>query len=232
MAKRDLVDDLVDLLYPLPDRAKVRLVKPGDDPGDPDGDPEADGRTELTEEAFTALYDGVERQRREFEDNVRAVQEASPIVLAPGHAPVDVDPLITELHRAHADQQDAESRLRLLLAYAREFTPHAYSLSELGRAAGISSSGVRTVYTSTDVGRVYELLGRTPHDIVGLRGDAGPNECAVIAGKRNQRATHCTGTPTTVGGAPGTDQLFSVCTPHAYLVSNPRPTTRPTTVTA
>ncbi len=216
MAQPDLIDDLVDLLYPLPDRATARVLGPDRDPGDDD----------LTDDAFTALHDGAQQRRREFEDNLRTVQEAGPLVLDPGAAAVEVDPLIAELHRAHADQQDAENRLRLLLAYAREYTPHAYSLAELGRAAGISGSGVRTVYTWIDVGRVYQLLERrTPYDIVGLRGDTSPVECAVIAGKRNQRALNCANTPTTVGGAPGTDKLFTVCTPHSYLVSNPRPIT-------
>lgn len=89
----------------------------------------------------------------------------------------------------------------------------------------MSISGVRTVYNSTDIGRVYALLGRTPHDIVGLRSDAGSDECAVIAGKRNQRATNCANHPTMVGGAPGSERLFGVCAHHAYLVTSPRPMT-------
>lgn len=215
----DLIDDLVDLLYPLPDRARTRLV---------DVNEYGDDDRAAEDAAFHALHDDVAQQRREFEDGLRALQNASPLVLDPGAPPIDVDPLIAEVQRAHAEQQAAESRLRLLLAYAREYTPFTYSLAQLGRAAGISGSGVRNVYTWRDTGRVFQLLAhRTPFDIVGLRGDAGPHECAVIAGKRNQRAVNCAGAPTTIGGAHGTDQQFTVCTPHSYLVLDAHPVPDP-----
>lgn len=219
MPKRDTIDDLTDLLYPLPDRSHMRLV---DSAGYTDDDPDAEA------EAFDVVYGKVAQQRHAFEDNLRTVQEASPIVLDSGTVPVDVDPLITELHRARVDQQDAERRLRLLLAYAREYTPNDYSLAELGGAAGMSGSGVRTFYTAIDVGRVFELLNRRmPAHIVGLRAAAGPHECAIIAGKRNHRVLYCPGAPAVIGGAPHTEQLFSVCSPHAYLVTNPHTITAP-----
>lgn len=211
MAKRDLIDDLVDLLYPLPNRGAVQL-----DDGGPD-DPAA------VDDAWDAACDWAEQRRRELEDSLRTAQDADVVVLAPGDIPVQFDPLISELKRAQADRRNAEERIRLLLAYAREYSPRAYSLAELGRAAGISGSGVRTVYNPTDVGRVSRLLhGRRPDDLL-LRADAADNECAAIKGKRNQPAARCANPPSAIGGAPHTDQLFGVCASHSYLVIDPRP---------
>lgn len=213
MTKRDVVDDLVDLVHP--QLGPWTAAAPGDDPD-----------TEIDQDAHEAVRDDIDRARRDFEENLRAAQEVDPIVWSPDDlTSQSFDPLIDEICRARRDLQEAEGRLRLLLAYAREFTVRAYPLADLARASGMSQSGVRTAYTPTEIAEVTSRVRRNPRDIIGLRGDTGRDECAVISGKRNQAAANCVGEPTTIGGAPRTDQLFHVCAAHAYLVSNPRPMT-------
>lgn len=219
MAKQDVIDDLVDLVHPKFDRQSVAAAV------GPDGDPGDEINAETAEDAYAAVREATDQRRDELEGNLRAAQDTSPVVLASGEAPVEVDPLISEITRARHDQQEVERRLRLLLAYAREYTPRAYSLSDLAEASGMSVSGVRTAYAGTEIAELHARLRRGPRNIFGLRGEAGSDECAVITGKRNQPAYNCPSEPTTIGGAPNTDRLFHVCTAHAYLVSDPRPVT-------
>jgi hypothetical protein len=57
----------------------------------------------------------------------------------------------------------AEARMRLLIAYGREFTrPRPYRLEDLARAAGMSISGVRTAYDDDEVAEVARLTGAKP----------------------------------------------------------------------
>jgi AraC-like DNA-binding protein len=57
----------------------------------------------------------------------------------------------------------AEARMRLLIAYGREFTrPRPYRLEDLARAAGMSISGVRTAYDDDEVAEVARLTGARP----------------------------------------------------------------------
>jgi hypothetical protein len=69
------------------------------------------------------------------------------------------DPLLAALADARQRKEQAESEIRLLLAYAREVvTPRPYRLADLAAASGLSISGVRTAYTAADVERITALL--------------------------------------------------------------------------
>jgi AraC-like DNA-binding protein len=69
------------------------------------------------------------------------------------------DPLLKEIREAHRRKLQAEEDLRTLIAYAREFIrPRPYRLIDLAEAAGMSVSGVRTMYARSDVERVAALL--------------------------------------------------------------------------
>jgi hypothetical protein len=69
------------------------------------------------------------------------------------------DPLLNGIRQARRRKLQAEEDLRTLVAYAREFVrPRPYRLIDLAEAAGMSVSGVRTVYAPSDVERVAALL--------------------------------------------------------------------------
>lgn len=73
------------------------------------------------------------------------------------------DPLLTLVERARDRMLAAERDLRLLLAYAREFTePRPYRLEDLARAAGMSISGIRTAYDEAEIGEVTAITGLAP----------------------------------------------------------------------
>lgn len=73
------------------------------------------------------------------------------------------DPLLTLVGRARDQMLAAEKDLRLLLAYAREFTqPRPYRLEDLARAAGMSISGIRTAYDDDEIGDVTAITGLAP----------------------------------------------------------------------
>lgn len=133
MAKRDMIDDLVDILYPWPDAED--LV---------DGD----------EDALDAWRDDVADQRREFEQTLRLTEE---------HADGDWDPVLTEINAAQREIRAAEARKRMLVAYGREFIkPQPYQLKDLAAAAGMSISGTRSSYTVEDIAAVARRIGRQP----------------------------------------------------------------------
>jgi hypothetical protein len=55
----------------------------------------------------------------------------------------------------------AETEIRLLVAYGREFTrPRPYRLADLAEACGMSISGVRTAYDHDEIEAVAAGLGR------------------------------------------------------------------------
>ena len=73
------------------------------------------------------------------------------------------DPLLTLVERARDRMLAAERDLRLLLAYAREFTaPRPYRLEDLARAAGMSISGIRTAYDDDEISEVTAITGLAP----------------------------------------------------------------------
>jgi hypothetical protein len=93
-----------------------------------------------------------EIDRRELADELRLAWENG-----------DEDPLLTSLAIARGKILAAERDMRLLLAYAREFTePRPYRLEDLARAAGLSMSGVRIAYDDDEIGRIADITGLRP----------------------------------------------------------------------
>jgi AraC-like DNA-binding protein len=111
-------------------------------PGDND---EPDGWSELCEE--------VAEDREAYEQRLRLSWEHED----------DFDPLLDEIGAARNAMLAAEARMRLLIAYGREFTrPRPYRLEDLARAAGMSISGVRTAYDADEIAEVTRLTGAKP----------------------------------------------------------------------
>jgi hypothetical protein len=70
------------------------------------------------------------------------------------------DPVLAQLAMLRRQQLAAERRMRLLLAYAREFVgPRPYPLAALAEASGMSISGVRTAYDEDEVSEVAQITG-------------------------------------------------------------------------
>lgn len=72
----------------------------------------------------------------------------------------DVDPLLGEIADARASMLAAVKRLRLLVAYGREFVePRPYKLDDLAHAAGMPISSMRTAYDDDEIIEVAQLTG-------------------------------------------------------------------------
>lgn len=130
MATRDIVTDLVNLIHPMP----------------PALAPDAD---ENQRDGHWAWSDQIDIQREQYEHDARISWDDG-----------DADPLLGEITQARRQMLAAEKRMRLLLAYGREFvSPRPYKLDDLARAAGMSISGVRTAYDDDEIAEVAELTG-------------------------------------------------------------------------
>jgi hypothetical protein len=130
MTRRDIVSDVCSIVHPIPDH-------PGDD---------------APEEALDVFSD----QAAEAE-HARARRRAEIEAAWDGG---DVDPLLGEIISARAEIRAAEQRLRLLIAYGREFVePRPYTLDSLAQAAGMSVSGVRTAYDDEEIFTVARQIG-------------------------------------------------------------------------
>ena len=82
--------------------------------------------------------DEVAREREALEWDLRLLWE---------HDDDFYDPLLCEIAAARNAMLKAEARMRLLIAYGREFTrPRAYRLEDLARPPGMCISGARTAY--------------------------------------------------------------------------------------
>lgn len=109
-------------------------------------------RTDLDgvpEDARSHVADEAENERAELAESLRLARDED-----------GDDPLLLSLARARDRMLDAEHDLRLLIAYAREFTePRPYRLEDLARAAGMSVSGIRTAYDDEEITQVSEMTG-------------------------------------------------------------------------
>ncbi|HST83716.1 MAG TPA: hypothetical protein VLL08_18430 [Kineosporiaceae bacterium] len=136
MPKRDIVDDLADIVHPYPEPA----------PADSD---------ENEHDAVSALASEIDDLRRAFEGATRLEWEEG-----------NQDPLLGLIAHERAVMRAAEERLRYLIAYGREFvSPRPYRLDDLARAAEMSISGTRTAYGDEEITQVASLLGRQPRDL-------------------------------------------------------------------
>ncbi|MGC0344336.1 hypothetical protein [Streptomyces sp. SLBN-8D4] len=73
------------------------------------------------------------------------------------------DPVLLALGNARAAREAADREIRLLLAYAREFHgERPYKLEPLAQASGMTPSGIRTAYGSSEIETVARGIGRTP----------------------------------------------------------------------
>lgn len=76
-----------------------------------------------------------------------------------------LDPLVSALASARRAKEHAETQIRHLIAYGREFVqPRPYTLGDLAEAAGMSISGVRTGYDHHDVDAITEVTGARPRE--------------------------------------------------------------------
>jgi hypothetical protein len=134
MATRDMITDLTDLLYPVPE--------------EPQEFADEDERT-----GRRAMADQVYDEREAYEERLRLTYEHED----------DFDPLLSEIAAARYAMLQAEARMRLLIAYGREFTrPRPYRLEDLARASGMSVSGVRTAYDHEEIAEVAKLTRTRP----------------------------------------------------------------------
>jgi AraC-like DNA-binding protein len=103
-------------------------------------------------EAGTIARMRADDSKRTYAENLRAAWETT-----------EQDPLLAELIYARQTIAAAQKRLRLLIAYGREFVaPRPYRLEDLAEAAGMSISGVRTAYGETEVDTVTAITGAKP----------------------------------------------------------------------
>lgn len=115
--------------------------------------PMPEGPADSDPDGFSARCDEVAEEREAYEDSLRLTWENQD----------DYDPLLGEIAAARDAMLAAEARMRLLIAYGREFTrPRPYRLEDLARAAGMSISGVRTAYAEDEVAEVARLTGARP----------------------------------------------------------------------
>ncbi|GAA3493911.1 hypothetical protein ACWEV9_27425 [Streptomyces albogriseolus] len=79
------------------------------------------------------------------------------------HDDLQEDPLLIALGNARAAREAADREIRHLLAYGREFHgERPYKLEPLARASGMTPSGIRTAYGSSEIETVTRCIGRTP----------------------------------------------------------------------
>ncbi|KUL23731.1 hypothetical protein [Streptomyces regalis] len=76
---------------------------------------------------------------------------------------VQEDPLLIALGNARAAREAADREIRHLLAYGREFHgDRPYKLEPLAQASGLTPSGIRTAYGSSEIDSVARGIGRRP----------------------------------------------------------------------
>jgi len=125
----------------------------------PDRDAFASANEHLTKEDLDLIFGEVleeaQRERAAFQEYLREA--------AAHERDEEFDPVLGAIDDCRAEIDAAEHRMRLLLAYGREFVrPQPYQLKDLARAAGLSISGVRIAYDLDQVREVTELTGMKP----------------------------------------------------------------------
>jgi hypothetical protein len=118
----------------------------------------------LEPDIWSAVVDDVEQVRQAAIQNWEAALDAEAEVDDEGTL---YDPVLSEIAAARREVIEAEQRLRLLLAYAREFVaPRPYTLADLARSAGMSISGVRTSYGQDEIREVARRIGARVRPVV------------------------------------------------------------------
>lgn len=81
------------------------------------------------------------------------------------------EPVLDQLKRYADIRDEADRNVRLLLAYALTAAPpaHTHVLRELGHAAGLTPSGVRTASTDDEIAEVNARLGASRKRRRGIR---------------------------------------------------------------
>lgn len=111
-------------------------------------------RGEEHDDGLLAAHDQAAEEQENIVWNLRMAWEGD-----------DQDPLIGSLAGARRAKEQAEQRIRQLIAYSREFVqPRPYTLNDVAAAAGMSISGVRTAYGHRDVAQVAEATGAKPRE--------------------------------------------------------------------
>jgi len=129
-----MITDLTDLTHPIPE-----------EPREFADEDEGTGWRAMADEAI--------EEREAYEQRLRLTWDQQD----------DFDPLLDEIAAARYAMLQAEARMRLLIAYGREFIrPRPYRLEDLARASGMSISGVRTAYDEDEIAEVARLTGTRP----------------------------------------------------------------------
>ncbi|GAA4976212.1 hypothetical protein GCM10023334_102500 [Nonomuraea thailandensis] len=145
---------------------------------------------ESTSEAFDAAAAGVEEARAAFVESLDAAWNA--------HGP-GFDPLLTTIEDLVAIKKDADTQIRLLLAYGRAYVaPRPYTLESLGQAADLSPSGASRAFGADEVVEVGDRTGLRPpaatiedYDRADRRlGQASRTRCTWGGGDRNNPCPH------------------------------------------
>ena len=76
----------------------------------------------------------------------------------------------------------------------------------------MSPSSVRTAYTPNRDRRCHRTDPPSRDVTIELRREADSGECTVLGGKRSHPGVNCSNPPSTIGGAPNTDEVFT-CAP-------------------
>lgn len=104
------------------------------------------------EDCFPDALEQALRDRQEYAGSLEAMCDD-----------LEEDPLLVALGNARARKEAAETEIRELLAYAREFLgARPYKLEPLAEASGMSVSGIRTAYKDGEIDAVTLQVGRKP----------------------------------------------------------------------
>ncbi|MFI6736921.1 hypothetical protein ACIBI9_28680 [Nonomuraea sp. NPDC050451] len=133
MTSREMLTDLAAIRHPMP------VATEHDD---------------TTSESFDTAVAAIEEARAAFVESLDAAWNAS----GPGF-----DPLLTTIEDLVVVKKDADTQIRLLLAYGRAYVaPRPYTLEILGQAADLSPSGASRAFGADEVVEVGDRTGLRP----------------------------------------------------------------------